>query len=62
MSQNFQASPLLEEMISFHDLKHVVVLASRSMAKGEVLDLADALHDELRRRRDSAQPGLKVGA
>jgi hypothetical protein len=43
------------EQVSFEALKHLVVSASRLMPKGEVLELADALHDALRERRASGE-------
>lgn len=53
MSQNFQVTAFSDETVSFEELKRMVVQVSRQMAKGEILELADALHDELRQRRDS---------
>lgn len=50
--------PVIEqfnEPIAFADLKHLVVSASRRLAKGEVLEIADALHDVLRERRCAAE-------
>lgn len=39
---------------SFDDLKHLMVSASRYFSKGEVLELADALYNEVRERRAAA--------
>lgn len=52
MSKAFGQS---NEPLPFADLKHMVVSASRLLPKGDVLELADALHDVLRDRRCAAQ-------
>lgn len=52
MDQNFRVAAFSGETISFDELKRIIVQASRQMAKGEILELADALHDELRQRRE----------
>jgi hypothetical protein len=42
------------EPATLEALKNLVVSASRLMPKGDVLELADALHDALRERRCSS--------
>ena len=51
MGQAFQTTDFSNDTASFERLKHLVVSASRHLPKGDVLELADALHDELRDRR-----------
>jgi hypothetical protein len=53
MNQNFHIAAFSNDPVSFDELKRAIVRISRQMAKGEILELADALHDELRERRDS---------
>lgn len=55
MRNQFAVADASPELISFDALKHLVVSASRFMPKGEVLELADALYDELRERRAAGQ-------
>lgn len=64
MRQVFASIGHSNEVISFDDLKHLVVSASRSLPKGEVLELADALHDALRERRctDEGEMSANLGA
>lgn len=54
MGKAFPIATTADEALSFDDLKHLVVSASRSLPKGDVLELADALYDELRERRAAA--------
>ncbi len=54
MCVRLQVTPFSDDTVTFDELKRMVVSVSRQMAKGDILELADALHDELRQRRDLA--------
>lgn len=41
--------------VPFVDFKQLVITASVLMSKAEILEIADALHDVLRERRNAAE-------
>lgn len=54
MDKAFPIASTSNAATSFDDLKHLIVSASRYLPKGEVLELADALYNEVRERRAAA--------
>ena len=55
MPHLFDDSKITTEPIHFSDLKQLVISRSTALSKGEILEIADALHDLLRKRRDAVE-------
>ena len=55
MPHRFDDSKIITEPIPFVDFKQLVISGSAPLSKGEILEIADALHDLLRERRNAAE-------
>lgn len=54
MGKAFPTRAATNDAPSLDEVKHQVVSAARNMSNGDVLELADALHNVLRERRAAA--------
>ena len=55
MPHLFDDSKIITEPIHFSDSKQLIISRSTALSKGEILEIADALHDLLRERRDAVE-------